>query len=262
MLVSPRRINRSELDLSGRRLGDAQVAALSAGLNTDRARNIVSNVELLDLSRNNIGIAGARALADKLLDNDVLLDLRLNANRIGAEGAVLLGKALISNCHIQRLSLGANDIGPTGATAIAHVLEQNAHLRRLELGMNAIGNAGAKALSDSLRSNRALEYLWLGSNKIDNDGAHHLIHAVKDNTHLLDVMVEDNQFNESTKRKVLFEVDKAVTRNRRGHTHPANPTPVDESNPHVQAARERQTKYVIRNAARKVEREGGSHSEL
>ena len=68
--------------------------------------------------------------------------------------------------------------------------------------------------------------------------------------------------HESTKRKVLFEVDKAVTRNRRGHTHPANPTPVDESNPHVQAARERQTKYVIRNAARKVEREGGSHSEL
>ena len=186
----------------------------------------------------------------------------INANRIGAEGAALLGKALISNCHIQHLSLGANNIRAAGATAIAHVLEQNAHLRRLELGMNAIGNAGVKALSYSLRSNRALEYLWLGSNQIDNNGARHLIHAVKDNKHLLDVMVEGNQFDESTKRKVLFELDKAVTRNRRGHTDPADPTPVDESNPHVQAARERQTKHAIRNAARKAEGEGGSRIEL
>ena len=128
--------------------------------------------------------------------------------------------------------------------------------------MNAIGNAGAKALSESLRSNRALQYLWLGSNKIDNDGAPHLIHAVEENKHLLDVMVEGNQFDESTKRKVLFELDRAVTRNRRGHTHPADPTPVDESDPHVQAARERQTKHAIRNAARKAKSERGGHSEL
>ena len=75
-------------------------------------------------------------------------------------------------------------------------------------------------------------------------------------------MVEGNQFDESTKHKVLFELDRAVTRNRRGHTHPADPTPVDESDPHVQAARERQTKHAIRNAARKAKSERGGHSEL
>ncbi len=109
----------------------------------------VKNLTNLDLSDNNIGPEGAKALADGSLTN--LVELDLSENNISDEGIEALAKGE-SLKNLTSLHLNCNSIGNKGAKALAKS-EKLKNLTDLNLDTNGIGSEGAKALaSGSLTS--------------------------------------------------------------------------------------------------------------
>ena len=127
------------LDLKYNDLGSAGAEALAKSPH-------LTNLRELNLSSNGIGEAGAKALAQSPhLTN--LRELDLTANGIREAGARALAKSPhLTNLRV--LNLEYNKIGPAGAEALA----QSPHLtnlRELNLRSNRIGKAGARALKNS-----------------------------------------------------------------------------------------------------------------
>ena len=123
--------------------GDREIAELLSSSPS------LTNLRLLHLARNNLGVAGAMALAD----SPHLESLR-------------------------HLSIGANNIRDTGAKAIA----ESPHLRRLRvlnLAGNGIGGPGLKALAESANLDR-LHALYLAGNFIGADS----VRSLTDSAHL------------------------------------------------------------------------------
>ncbi|PLX96646.1 MAG: hypothetical protein C0622_14350 [Desulfuromonas sp.] len=113
----------------------------------------------LNLSRNEIGAAGAQAIAEHLVQ---LTSLDLSYNGIGAAGAQAIGEHLT---QLTSLNLSRNEIGDAGAQAIAEHLVQ---LTSLYLSSNEIGDAGARAIGEHLVQLTSLD---LSRNRIGDAGA-------------------------------------------------------------------------------------------
>ena len=115
----------------------------------------------------------------------------LEGNELGAAGAGALAEALKLNAVLKSINLSRNHIGgyydeardemvytPGGPAAIAEMLKLNAVVKKLLLGGNSIGDDGAIALSESLKSNKSLEKLALNSNGIGDKGGKALASAL------------------------------------------------------------------------------------
>ena len=84
------------------------------------------HVTKLNLSRNDIGDAGAGALAAALRHGGTaLMDVDLRANNIGRLGAMTLAAALKVNATVMYLDLRDNPIGQEGADRLLPVLGEN-----------------------------------------------------------------------------------------------------------------------------------------
>jgi uncharacterized protein (TIGR02996 family) len=104
-----------------------------------------TSLQALDLSRNQLGDAGAQALSNVPFGR--LATLGLDFNRVGDFGArALAASAALAN--VRALSLTGNVIGSDGAAALA-ASPSLANLRMLALGQNMIGAKGADALVKS-----------------------------------------------------------------------------------------------------------------
>jgi hypothetical protein len=66
--------------------------------------------------------------------NTTLTSLNLRDNQIGAAGATALATALQTNTTLTALNLWSNEIGAAGATALATALQTNKTLTSLHLG--------------------------------------------------------------------------------------------------------------------------------
>ena len=78
-----------EVDLGDKCLGDEESKQVAQALMDPNTR-----AQHLRLSNNNIGVEGARALAEALKRNSTLQKLYLDNNNIGVEGATALAEAL------------------------------------------------------------------------------------------------------------------------------------------------------------------------
>jgi uncharacterized protein (TIGR02996 family) len=141
-----------------------------------------ANLRCLNLSRDRIDTAGARALARaKVLAN--LTELDVSGNPLGTEGAreIALSKHLkgLVSLNLSECSLGAD-----GAGALAGA-PHFAHLRRLALRYNAITSAGVVALAGSAFFGHLTD-LDLRGNHISEAGAR-AVAAHGTNLHRLDV---------------------------------------------------------------------------
>ena len=81
-------------------------------------------LKILDLYRNHIGDEGARAIADALHSNSVLVKLVIGNQRIGNKGALAFADALERDDDpaLRELNLSKNRIGAEGAAALAHAM--------------------------------------------------------------------------------------------------------------------------------------------
>ncbi|CAE8691309.1 unnamed protein product, partial [Polarella glacialis] len=164
------------------------------------------NLTTLDLSRNRLGCAGARAIADALGSCQKLLELRLCKNGLGQEGGEALAEGLLSNTVLQDLDLADNEVNLPTATAILRAVNASRFLRRLRLDSNepwyASGNeALIGAFTDQIASS-CLESLSLRHCGLRSAGAGQLFDALAQNTSLRCLNVSWNGIRQEAAAKI------------------------------------------------------------
>ncbi len=121
---------------------------------------------ILDLSMNNLGDAGLRAIEKLILDPRVK-EIRLDSNQITPDGIEFLCHTLTKRTlHLQALSLSDNNVGVQGANAISNLLLMNYPLTALDLSGCQIKPEGIESLSLGLKNNPFLSHLNLSSNEV------------------------------------------------------------------------------------------------
>ena len=181
-LVMPELV-RGQLLLSNKDLDDADIIAM--------APHFPEGMKDLILDNNNIGSAGAIAVAKNLNRAPGLKLISLSGNHIGVDGARTIVQHLPAS--LRKLHLSENRFGDAEAEALAeHPLPKN--LEMLDLEDNHIGNAGAKALAKHPFP-KSLLALNLIKNNIGDEG----IIAIAENLKLnppasLTVGIKNNKF--------------------------------------------------------------------
>ena len=133
--------------------------------------NATCCVEMLRFNDSNLGVDGAKALAEGLQHCSSLQTLYLGGNSISDDGAKALAEGLQHCSSLQTLYLERNSIGDDGAKALAEGLQHCSSLQTLNLWVNSIGDDGAKALAEGLQHCSSLQTLHLERNSICDDGA-------------------------------------------------------------------------------------------
>ncbi len=102
----------------------------------------------LKLSGCSLGSLGADSFARTVLaDHKGLVVLDLSRNKLGVAGAKYITEALAGNTTLRRLDLSYNDIGIEGAIAIAAFLPDCFGLKELCLDGNGLELAGSLKVS-------------------------------------------------------------------------------------------------------------------
>ena len=113
----------------------------------------------------NLGVDGAKAVADYVSISAVLTSINLSSNQL--------------------CGFNWNDEGiytAEGITAIADALHVNSALTELNLSLNRIGAEGAKPLADALRVNGSLTSLNMDANELGDEGISAIATLLKDST--------------------------------------------------------------------------------
>jgi NLR family CARD domain-containing protein 3 len=122
-----------------------------------------------------------KTLAEILPHNNILEVIDLSKNFLGVSGACELSVALKNNKTLKYLNLFNNKIAYDGAKAVAENIVLNSpSLEFLELGHNRIRDKGLKAIGEAIVSNKqtVLKILCFRFNFITNSGAEKLIRKV------------------------------------------------------------------------------------
>jgi len=170
----------------------------------------IKAVTNLDLSNDNIGYEGGKAIGEALKSNTTLTKVYLSNNRIGDEGDKAIGEALKGNTTLTKVYLSNNNIGYEGGKAIGEALKSNTTLTNLYLSNNNIGYEGDKAIGEALKSNTTLTKVYLSNNNIGYEGGKAIGEALKGNTTLTNLYLSNN--------KIGYEGDKAIGEALKGNT--------------------------------------------
>ena len=168
--------NCTELCLAGCGIDDTAASCLAEGLNYCKC------LRIFDLSYNDIGDAGAVALATVGLIHCIDLEiLELSGNSIGSKGAASLANSIKLYQKLRMLNLSLNRISDVGAIALANIgLKTSAHLEILNLSCNNIGDKGAFSLAKSVKlCAKSLHEVNLSLNRICNADAKAVVNATK-----------------------------------------------------------------------------------
>jgi len=177
--------NRSikAIEVGSNKLTDIDVSNLCAAL-------ISSNVEILNISGNILGEAGAVALCDVILSSETLMHIDLSrciTNTINpyteSSLAVVfcsaLGHALSEpNCTLQTLLLGENDIRDEGLLPLARAFATNGSVRELSLMSCGISKSSMKVFATALSQNGSIVHLNLKKNNLEDEGVETLMGAL------------------------------------------------------------------------------------
>uniref|UniRef100_A0A8D2DPI7 Leucine rich repeat containing 74A n=1 Tax=Sciurus vulgaris TaxID=55149 RepID=A0A8D2DPI7_SCIVU len=156
----------------------------------------------LNVSKNDIGLEGARVISEFLQRNtSSLWSLELSGNNFKEEAIELLCQALTINYQIKTLDLSHNQITDTGGEQLGQMLNINVGIRELDLSWNHFHTRGAVALCNGLRTNVTLIKLDLAMNGFGNEGALALGEVLRLNNHLVYLDVSGNDIgNEGASR--------------------------------------------------------------
>jgi Ran GTPase-activating protein (RanGAP) involved in mRNA processing and transport len=171
------------LDVSENNLGNAGAAALGRLLSTDPAALQVLHLESCDMTG-----SGVAALAQGLRENTHLQEWNLCQNVVDTKAARVVANMLECNKTLTTLNLSGCSVSDESVACLATALTHNETLQELALSFNRIGNAGVKALADMLPSTR-LSALALQFNLFDNDGLEHFITGLAQNVYLRELFV-------------------------------------------------------------------------
>ncbi len=133
----------------------------SSGLSVEYWDKVLSNYDIVDLSKRKIGDAQIPYLSESLKKNNTLISLNLKINKIGPIGAQALSESLIINNTLIELNLCHNKLGDLGTQYLSEALKKNQTLRSFNLTYNELSDVGAYYLSKALKKNISLTNLDL-----------------------------------------------------------------------------------------------------
>ena len=128
-------------------------------------------VTSLDLTSNEMGVEGARAVGELLAAaplGSALISVALEGFALPVRR--LMGERTEMGERVpDAISLAKKKLGPLSAVVIACLVGRNAVTTQLNLSGNAIGLAGALALAEATAANAVLQHVDLRHNKLDAD---------------------------------------------------------------------------------------------
>jgi Ran GTPase-activating protein (RanGAP) involved in mRNA processing and transport len=185
-------------------VGDNELGDAGATILCDALReSTVTEVQELDLSDNNIGPEGAKAVAAMAavvaslrsidLSENVLCGMSTDRRGVvsgtfTAEGITALADALRVCASVTSLSLGDNDLGDAGVEALSIGLKESKSLKTLDLSnrnesSNKFGPRGAMALASAIAViASSLTKILVGGNNLGDEGATFLCDALREST--------------------------------------------------------------------------------
>jgi len=108
----------------------------------------------------------------------------LTDDQIGAAGAQALAESLTCNNSLRCLDVGVNKIGDVGARALAEALARNSTLTRLNIADNLIGVDAARDLLQAVKTNSTVLCMDVSENPLDGSLERHISEAVDRNRQL------------------------------------------------------------------------------
>jgi len=193
----------TKLDLSKNKIGVEGAKLIGEALKTN------TTLTELDLSNSNIEVEGAKVIGEALGINTTLTQLCLGWNNIGVEGSKVIGEALKTNTKLTELDLSHNNVGIEGARVIGEVLKTNTTLTELDLSHNNIEYEGARVIGEALKTNTTLTKLYLSKNNIGVEGAKVISEVLKTNTTLTKLYLSNNSIGDEGAKLI----DKALRTN-------------------------------------------------
>ena len=156
------------------------------------------NLRKLDISYNNIGYEGCKAISGALIHCIHLEELNISGNHIEGDGACVLASTF---CHyaqcLLKLDISYNSIRRNGAKAIADALKHCTHLEELNISGNHIAGDGACVLARSLcHYAQCLVKLDISHNSIRRDGVNSIADALKHCTHVEELNISGNDIGD------------------------------------------------------------------
>ena len=158
-----------------------------------------SNLVSLNLSRNPLGVKGAKALGDALVYNNSIQYLELASCRlVGSpfrptyDGVLSLSKGISSTrSKLRFLDVSSNSLTPNGIRIICSAISFHPSVTALDISANGAGDfgelEGTMALVTLLTCQKRLSWLSLASSPFNHKGSHLLKDALRENktlTHL------------------------------------------------------------------------------
>merc|ERR1712086_571681 len=101
-----------------------QIGSTAAGKLAELLQCEGCNITELDLSYNQVGVAGSRMISGALQNNQSLAKLGLRCNGIGTLGGCNISQALLDNSVLQSLQIGANGMDSRAACALTVAQQQ------------------------------------------------------------------------------------------------------------------------------------------
>ena len=189
-------------------LGDTGVILISALLFSN------TNIQILDISHNNISDDGAIAISECLKNNNTLRELNISHNKVSNNGIVYIGKALQVNAILCSLDISYNKTSDNGVIIFSDNLKNRNKLQELRISWNdgiylcidfmarsytmckmSLGDTGAILISACLHNNANLQKLDVSYNKIFYDGAVAISECLESNNVLQELNISHNELS-------------------------------------------------------------------
>ena len=193
-------LTTDKLEVIGKLIDDKLVKALAQILP-------YTTITTLNLTRNSMGAAGAKEIANALKINTTLAELNFTRNQIGDAGAKDIADALKVNTTINCLYLYDNRIEDAGAKEIADALKVNTTIITLNLNGNQIRAAGAKEIADALKVNTTITTLNLKYNKIEAAVAKEIADYIERNIALFKEFAQELVQNDTDSPNMILNIN-------------------------------------------------------
>ena len=179
-----------ELDIMEIKMSATGAFALSKFLNSTKS------MKFLNISNNDIGDNGIKAIADSLKVNNSISQLIASRCEITCNGAVSISDMLKNNRTLITLGIFYNPIGDNGVTTMVDALLTNDKLKKLDLRYCNLGDDGIKSLVKLLHTNKCINKLDIMQNQsISADVIGDLLQAAVNNCVMDDLQVDYNKLD-------------------------------------------------------------------
>ena len=144
--------SRAQIDVGYNDFDEASSLELIAAM---KGKSMVS----IGMARCNLGVEGAKAMAEMASVMGSLTKILVGRNKLGDEGTTILCDALRESTvsKVEELDLSENDIRPEGAKAIAALCAVRPSLTKLAVRYNFLGEEGEAALRKAIEGRSGFE---------------------------------------------------------------------------------------------------------